>query len=250
MELKMFPNDLKTISFVFASIFLVVAMSASTVTTVKAADMSTVPKIMTKKYSWEMDSSAMLSKSDFKISPSKLIERAKEVIDKQVGLMDESDIAEDFVFQFPVVGPLTKRQYIDAVRGFKLTDAFPDYNPGYCDFRVDPLRPNRVWYTTCFSATHSGETKMFGKPTGKYVECPPQTMSLTFNEDGQVIKYTGGYVMDRTLGNSGGMGGIFGPLYAIGKGLPFYEAQPYKKSWGFYILSAIGDLAAKFSVKK
>jgi hypothetical protein len=64
-------------------------------------NLSTVPKIMTKKYSWEMDSSVMLSKSDFKISPSKLIERAKEVIDKQVGLMDESDIAKDFVFQFP-----------------------------------------------------------------------------------------------------------------------------------------------------
>ena len=82
-----------------------------------------------------------------------------------------------------------------AVGGFKLTDTFPDLNAGFCDFRVDPFRPNRVWFTSCFAATHTGEGTIFGKPTGIRVECPPQTMSLSFNEDGQVTFYTGGYVM-------------------------------------------------------
>jgi hypothetical protein len=76
-----------------------------------------------------------------------------------------------------------------------LSDTFPDLNAGFCDFRVDPFRPNRVWFTSCFAATHTGEGTIFGKPTGKRVECPPQTMSLSFNEDGQVTFYTGGYVM-------------------------------------------------------
>jgi len=67
----------------------------------------------------------------------------------------------------------------------------------------------------------TGSTKFFGKATGKRVVTPPQAISLTFNEKGQVLRYTGGYVMDRTLGNTGGMGGAFGPLYAVGKGFPF-----------------------------
>ena len=37
----------------------------------------------------------------------------------------------------------------------------------------------------------------------------------------------GGYVMDRRQGNTGGLGGLLGPFYAIGKPLPFPEAQPY-----------------------
>ena len=44
---------------------------------------------------------------------------------------------------------------------------------------------------------HFGEGTIFGKPTGKRVECPPQSMSLTFNEEGQVTFYTGGYVMGK-----------------------------------------------------
>jgi hypothetical protein len=45
--------------------------------------------------------------------------------------------------------------------------------------------------------------------TGTEVVCPPQTLSLTFNEAGKVVKYTGGYVMDKTVGNSGGLGGEY-----------------------------------------
>lgn len=56
-------------------------------------------------------------------------------------------------------------------------------------------------------------------------------------------------VMDKTIGNSGGLGGVFGPLYAIGKGLPFPEAQPWKKSWQFTVFGWIGQIAQKFSKK-
>ena len=54
--------------------------------------------------------------------------------------------------------------------------------------------------------------------------------SLKFNEHGKVVLYTGGYVMDKTIGNTGGIGGVFGILYAIGKPLPFPEGHPYRKS--------------------
>lgn len=81
-----------------------------------------------------------------------------------------------------------------------------------------------------------------GKPTGKFIDCPPQAMSLTFNEDGKVTKYTGGYVMDRTMGNTGGMGGIFGPAYAIGKPLPFPEAKPWKPSIQLRMFTLQGNI--------
>lgn len=55
-------------------------------------------------------------------------------------------------------------------------------------------------------------------------------MLLTFNEEGKVTRYTGGYVMDRTLGNTRGLGGLFGSLYTIGKGFPFPEGRPWSPS--------------------
>ena len=52
---------------------------------------------------------------------------------------------------------------------------------------------------------------------------------------------------DRTLGNSGGMGGIFGPLYSVGKGFPFPEARPYSPSWQFRAFSFVGQVAGKIT---
>lgn len=201
-------------------------------------------RVMSKKYSWELDEKATLAKSSFPIKPTALIERAKQVIDGD--LLNPDDFSEEFVFQFPYVGPLSKAEYLKAVSGFKIKTMFPDLNSGMHNFHVDPMRPNRVWFMVDFVATHSGEGP-FGKPTGIEVECPPQVNSLTFDAKGKVIKYTGGYVVDKDIGNSGGMGGIFGPLYAIGKGFPFPEGKPYSRSWQFKLFSAVGGAAQKAS---
>jgi hypothetical protein len=207
-------------------------------------------RIAGQKYKWELDADAMLAQSTFPIKPDALIMRAKDVIDHEVGINRPGDLAEDFVFQFPVVGPLTKQQYLKAVGGFKLTTSFPDYFPGFHNFHVDPVQPNRVWYTSRFTGTNSGDgPPPFGKATNIAVECPPQAISLTFNEQGQVTLYTGGYVMDKLQGNSGGMGGIFGPLYAVGKGFPFREAQPWKPSTKYRLFNWVGGLVSKFAPK-
>jgi hypothetical protein len=55
------------------------------------------------------------------------------------------------------------------------------------------------------------------------------------------------FFTDKTLGNTGGMGGVFGPLYCIGKGFPFPEAKPYSPSWQFRAFSAFGNLAGKIA---
>jgi hypothetical protein len=101
-------------------------------------------RVMMKKYSWELDEAKTLSKSRFPIKPAALIARAKQVIDKDI--LDADDLSEDFVFQFPVVGPLSKAEYLKAVGGFQIKSMFPDLNLGIHNFHVDPLQPNRVWY--------------------------------------------------------------------------------------------------------
>jgi hypothetical protein len=56
------------------------------------------------------------------------------------------------------------------------------------------------------------------KATNKKVESPPQSCSMCFNDNGECTQLTVGYVMDKTLGNTGGLGGVYGILYAIGYG--------------------------------
>lgn len=70
-------------------------------------DRFSTPRVTTK-YSWELDTAQMLRQSKFAIKPDALIARCKEVINGDIGLKNPDDIAEDFVFQFPVVGPLSK----------------------------------------------------------------------------------------------------------------------------------------------
>jgi hypothetical protein len=41
---------------------------------------------------------------------------------------------------------------------------------------------------------------------------------MCFNDDGECTQLTVGYVMDKQLGNTGGLGGVYGILYAIGYG--------------------------------
>lgn len=205
-------------------------------------------RIMSKKYSWEINMEETYKKtsqeSKFPIKPTKLIELAKEVVDKQFGAEDESLLDDEFIFQFPVVGPLSKKEFISAFSSFKLDSLFPDKNIGIYDFRVDVFEPNRVWFTAVFQGT--------GKSNGKdkLVVSPPQANSLIFNEQGKVIKYTGGYVMDKDRGNTGGLGGVFGLLYAIGQPLPFPEAKPYQKSWQFSLFNTVGSIYAKMTAKK
>ena len=91
------------------------------------------------------------------------------------------------------------------------------------------------------TGTHLGKF-LFADPTGIKFETPPQACSLVFDSEGLVSKYTIGHVMERSIGNTGGLGGIFGPLVAIGKPLPFPEARPYKPSLRYRLFNWFGSL--------
>mmetsp|Transcript_133596 Transcript_133596/g.243587 ORF Transcript_133596/g.243587 Transcript_133596/m.243587 type:complete len:298 (+) Transcript_133596:66-959(+) len=188
-----------------------------------------------------IDADEMLAQSTFKIKPDALIKRAKEVLLAGVGVDDESVLAEDFEFCAPVVGPLKKEEYLNALRNFDLLTAFPDMNSRFYNLHVDPFEHNRVWWFTRTLATHTGP--LLGKPpTNKALELPPQANSFTFNEEGKVTQVTVGYVLDRRVGNTGGLGGAFAFFYGTGNPLPIPECQPYKKSFRFRALGWMAKL--------
>ena len=193
-----------------------------------------------------VDDEALLAQSTFPIKPDDLIAKCKDVIRAQSTLQnaetfDESIYADDFRFCAPFVGGptpakpddpmpgLPKAEFLAALRGFDLLDAFPDMNNNYHAFRVDPFEPNRVWFQTRCFATHTGPL-MGSAATNRRLELPPQAFSMTFNERGEVTLFNVGYVLDRTVGNTGGLGGAFGFFWATGNALPFPECEPFKGS--------------------
>jgi len=83
------------------------------------------------------------------------------------------------------------------------------------------------------------------KPTGIKVESPPQASSMLFNEQGECTQLTVGYVMDKQIGNTGGLGGVFGIFYAIGSPLPFPEGKPWSKSYRYAALMHVNEVGSR-----
>ena len=177
--------------------------------------------------------------------PEELIAKTKTILATNNGAEDPSLLASDFQFVAPVVGPLPKERFLEAFSSFKIEEAFPDAKFNYYAFRVDPFEPSRVWYDARFVGTHTGQLAGTIPATGKKVEAPPQSCSMLFNEQGECTQLTVGYVMDKQIGNTGGLGGVFGILYAIGYGLPFPEAQPWQKSIQYELFTQVSGLTSQ-----
>mmetsp|Transcript_20684 Transcript_20684/g.33523 ORF Transcript_20684/g.33523 Transcript_20684/m.33523 type:complete len:254 (+) Transcript_20684:237-998(+) len=192
-----------------------------------------------------VDEAAMLAASTFPISPEALIAKTKGILATNNAANDPSRLAADFHFVAPVVGPLPKEKFLEAFASFKLEDAFPDAKFNYHSFRVDPFEPNRVWYDSRFVGTHTGLLAGRIKATNILVKSPPQACSMLFNEAGECTQLTVGYVMDKQIGNNGGLGGVFGILYAIGSPLPFPEGRPWRASFRYAFLLQAGEVFTK-----
>ena len=191
-----------------------------------------------------LDEEAALAASSFPISPDELISKTRAWALSNNGVEEPSMLADSFQFVGPVVGPLGKDEYLEAVGGFNIYEAFPDLSPRLYDFRADPYEPGRVWYTSRVTGTFSGPFANGAiQPTGKGFEMPPEAISVTWNAEGKATKFTIGVCMDRSVGDSEGLGGIFGILYAVGRPFPFREANPWRKSLGFKLFDIVGNLA-------
>ncbi|KXZ45656.1 hypothetical protein GPECTOR_52g55 [Gonium pectorale] len=170
-----------------------------------------------------LDEEEEMARHPFPIPPGELIAKARKVL--AVGVYRWEDLSDDFEFSAPFIGPMGPDAFRSTMATMALDEAFPDLAPRYHHFRADPFRPH---------CTHRGTFKgnlPFGiKPTGRVIEEPPQTASLSFNAAGQVCGYTMGYVMDRGVGNTDGLGGAFGLMWALGCPLPAPEGRPWSPS--------------------
>jgi len=218
------------------------------VTSKRNSAMAPLPSAETM-FDQRIDEEALLSKSTFPIKPDDLITRALEVLSPKVGIGTKDGgecLADDFEFVAAVVGPINRKEYLNALGTFDLESAF-DIAPNFYGMSVDPMQPNRVWFFNRVEATHKG-VFMGAEPTGKQIVYPPQIHHIDFNDDGKVREY-GFYTADRRQGNTGGLGGAFGFMYGVGKPLPIPECQPYKQSFRFRMLNLIGRLGQRLQKK-
>ena len=176
-----------------------------------------------------------------------LIAQAKLVLLKNFGASQPELLAESFKFVAPVVGPLSKEEFTTAFSSFDLMEALPDLKNQYHAFRVDPWDTSRVWFVARAQGTHTGYFAKSIPPSGKKLDSPPQACSLSFDSQLKCTQLTVGYVMDKQIGNTGGLGGVFGVLYAIGAPLPFPEAQPWSMSPQYWMFNQVGGLAQKLA---
>jgi len=181
-----------------------------------------------------LDESACIQASTFSIPPEQLIEKCKELLKTNNGCERPSLLSSDFLFIFPVVGPLNKDEFIQIYSSFGVGKALSG-SPNFYNFHIDPLEPNRVWFSSRAQYQHTGDLNIgyIIKATGKSVESPPQVLSMSFNDAGECYKFTGGYSVDKSVGNTQGLGGLFGVLHSLGSTLPFSEGQPMKYSLGW-----------------
>ena len=184
------------------------------------------------------------------LPPDEMILIAKKFLASKGGLGgDPKFLSPSFTFEGPVVGPLGREEFLEAIGSVDFAAAFPDFQSEFYGFHVDPFEGDRVWYTARGKGKNTGPLLPFvpeTSGTGLTVVNPPQVCSITIDHaTGLITKYTIGYVVDRTVGNTGGLGGLYGILYALGRPLPFPEAQPWKKSFQYDLFQKVGGLLQK-----
>lgn len=154
-----------------------------------------------------------------------------------------SILAEDFVFRTPVIGPLTKWDYVESLDYFRVYEALPDINPNCYGFTVDIVEPLKV---RCFvKATGTYQKPLGGflgstaakltPPDGRQYMGSTEAWSITFNDLDrmQVKAVSAGYVVDRfeedgLLCTTDGKGLVSGILNTIGLGV--IPSSPGSKS--------------------
>ena len=196
----------------------------------------------------ELDSDAGLAKQT-------QINLAKDLILRGCGVDDPSMLAEDFQYCTPYADPLSKDDYVAAMRAIDLKGAFPGGSVNARHFRVQwdsKVRGQsyKVWCRTQFKGMHKG-TLFFGRAipaTGKTVVGAPEIMSLTFNDRGKCERITAEYVVDASEGNTGGWGGIRGIMHAIGHPVPAPWTLHGKLCKTFPVLMAWTDTTTLWAI--
>eukprot|EP00892_Ulva_mutabilis_P010452 jgi/Ulvmu1/777/UM010_0151.1 len=182
------------------------------------------------------------------ISEEELIELTKKFVAAGIGGTDERNLSDDMIFRGPVVGPLTKDQYVAALSSFQVEEAFPDIQTNAFGYSIDPQDPYRVWFFTQTTGTHTGNFSFAGNtipPTGGKIQNGTEANSIIWTPDRKVKYISVGYCVDRINSNTpnGTMKvAVVGFLRATGKAeLWDFISNPIVQ-WG---LNAVNKLQGK-----
>ncbi|KAG5191599.1 hypothetical protein JKP88DRAFT_352235 [Tribonema minus] len=158
-----------------------------------------------------------------------LVEKAKAVVESNMGLSNPSLLSDDFSLLQLFRPTLSKAQYLKEYGALGLDRALPDLQWNAHDFRVDRFNARRVHLTVRLSGTHRGVLS-YGKtdlePTFTRVELGPESVSVEFDATGRCAALTTGFPMDRSVGNGGGAAGVWGVLAALGAPVSAFERLP------------------------
>lgn len=148
-----------------------------------------------------------------------LIAIARSFATTNLGITDPSLLADDFLCSGPGFNGIDKKSYLGGLT--KETAVFqramPDFNLRPYSFVVDESQPNTVWFKIRPKGTLTGPFSFKGEvylPNQKLAEQPAQQLSVTIRS-GQITRLTAGYIIDRFTGNTGGLAGPLGILYAL-----------------------------------
>ncbi len=165
--------------------------------------------------------------------PEALFSRARAILSCDLGIKDASFLADNFVWIGPNAassGPLDKEEYLAAGKFFNIRGAFPDLDYRAHDFRLDPEDPLTVRLTARTVGTMRGELRLRSEtlpPTGVRMVCPPEAISMTFDEKtGKLVKLCSGFTMDRLVGNTGGLCGVMAAATVAGSPPSEWEVYP------------------------
>lgn len=149
---------------------------------------------------------------------------AKEFSSSKFGIMNYDILAEDFINIKSFLEILSKKKYLeDASKSLSaLIRAVPDYELRSYDFIVDEVNPNIIRFKTRARGTFTGVLSYRGEvyqPSNKEVIFPIEHFAITLKGQ-KIVSVASGYVIDRFVGNTGGLIGPEGILYTIGEAPP------------------------------
>ncbi len=164
--------------------------------------------------------------SDKQVAPdtTKIVDKtigiSKSFVSSNFGLNDDSLLADDCIISGPTTYYSNKQKYLSALA--KEQSAFlravPDYDVRAYSFAIDKYDSRKIWFKIRPRGTITGPFSDNGEvylPNQKNIEFPIQQMSITVNNDGLISKMTTGYVIDKFVGNTNGLVGREGLLYAL-----------------------------------
>ena len=139
-------------------------------------------------------------------------------------------IADDFSASGPASLVTGKKSYLSDTTVTAIYKAMPDLDLRAYAFQTDSEDPNTVWFkfrpegSVSQPFVYKGE--VYPPSMLRGVEFPVQQGSVTTDKNGQIVRLTTDYVIDRLTGNTNGLTGANGVLTALGQDPLGFSTQP------------------------